>query len=117
MLKKSPLANAAGALNNYVTVEQASDADPNASEEVLPEFSVLCQRFASAEITGGREFQTAMSTYANVNSVMELPYDPVTATITARDRLNMDGRILNIVRAYNQGNNNEKIILWLIEPE
>lgn len=116
MMLKSKIANAAGARNNYVTIERATDAAANSTGEVLPEWTVLCQRWAGSQITGGREFTAAMSVQPMLQSIMELPYDTVTKTITPRDRFNDDGRILNINAVFNQGENNEKIILWLIEP-
>lgn len=116
MLKKSPLVNAAGSRNNWVTIERASDADANSTGEVLPEWTELCGRWAGSQITSGRELTAAMSVQPMLQSIMELPYDPVTMTIKPRDRVNDDGRLLNINAVFNQGENNEKMILWLIEP-
>lgn len=113
---KSKIPNAAGNRNNYVTVERASDADANTTGEVLPEWTLLCGRWVGAKITGGREFTAAMTTIPNLSSIQEMPYDTVTKTITPRDRINDDGRILNIAAVFNEGENNEKMILWLTEP-
>jgi head-tail adaptor len=116
MLKKSPLANAAGKRNNFVTIERATDADANDVNEVLPEWSILCQRFAASKPTTGAEFNAAMTVQPMLKAILELPYDSATATITPRDRIKDGARSLNIAAVFNEGENNEKIILWVIEP-
>jgi hypothetical protein len=113
---KSKLHNAAGPRNNYVTIQRATDSAVNVDHEVLPTFTTLCKRFAGSKIMGGREFLLAMEVQPLLNSIIELPYDSVTRTITPRDRIIDDGRTLNIDRAFNEGENNEKIIIWTIEP-
>lgn len=115
MLPRSKIANAAGLRNNYVTVERASDADANTTGEVLPEWTLLCGRWSSTRITSGREFQAAMTVQPMLRAIQELPYDTVTATISPRDRVKDGDRVLNIDAVFNDGENNEKIILWLIE--
>ncbi len=112
----SKLYNAAGKRNNYLTIERATDATANSTGEVLPEFSVLCKRFASVKPTNGREFTAAMTVQPMLQSILELPYDSVTSTITPRDRVVMGERTLNIGAVFNENQNNEKIILWIIEP-
>jgi len=116
MLKQSPLHNAAGKRNTWITVQRMTDADANDIGEVLPESAVLCERWASAKPTSGREFQAAMATQPLLNGIYELPYDEVTATITPKDRAMLNGRVLNLAAVFNEGENNEKIILWVIEP-
>jgi SPP1 family predicted phage head-tail adaptor len=112
----SKLYNAAGKRNNYLTIERATDATANSTGEVLPEFSVLCKRFASVKPTNGREFTAAMTVQPMLQSILELPYDSTTSTITPRDRVVMGSRTLNIAAVFNENQNNEKIILWIIEP-
>ena len=116
MLKQSPLHNAAGKRNTWITVQRMTDADANDIGEVLPEASVLCERWAAAKPTHSREYQVAMTTQPLLYGVYELPYDPETATITPKDRVLLDGRLLNLAGAINEGENNEKILLWVIEP-
>lgn len=116
MLQRSKLHNAAGPRNNYITIERAADGEADSTGQVLPVFTRLCQRWCSARITGGREFTAALAVQPILQSIQELPYDSVTKTITPRDRMNDDGRILNIAAVFNEGENNEKIILWLMEP-
>lgn len=113
---KSKLPNAAGNRNNYVKIERCTDGDINTVFETPPSFSLLCERFAGTKITGGREFLAAMEVQPLLNSILELPYDSVTKTITPRDRIVFGERTLNIGSAFNEGDNNEKMILWIIEP-
>lgn len=115
MLPKSKIGNAAGQRNTFVVVEQATNAAPNDHYEVLPDFSFLCDRFAEAVPTTGREFQAAMATQPLLNSILKLPYDSITATITPRDRVKIGERILNIASVFNEGENNEKIVVWTME--
>lgn len=116
MLKKSPLHNAAGTRNTWITVQRMTDATANDIGEVLPKATTLCERWAACKPTMGREFQAAMATQPLLNAIYELPYDPETATITPKDRVLIDSRILNLAAVFNEGENNEKIILWVIEP-
>lgn len=116
MLKSSPLHNAAGKRNIWITVQRMTDADANDIGEVLPESSVLCERWAACKPTHSKEYQVAMTTQPLLYGVYELPYDPETATITPKDRVLLDGRTLNLAGAINEGENNEKILLWVIEP-
>lgn len=115
MLPKSKMVNAAGPRNNYVTVLRVSDQSANAIGEVLPQYTKLCDRFVAAKITTGSEFLAAMQIQPMLKSILELPYDSVTKTIRPRDRVLDEGRIQNIDNVFNQGENNEKIILWIIE--
>jgi hypothetical protein len=115
MLPKSKIANAAGPRNNYIQVYRVSDSDANAIGEVLPQYTKLCDRFVSAKITGGTEFLAAMQQQPKLTCILELPYDSVTKTIRSRDQIRDEGRIQHIDRATNQGENNEKIVLWIIE--
>ena len=115
MLKQSPLYNGAGKRNTYVTVERAADATANSTGEVLVTHSTLCNRWAGVKPTTGREFQAAMAAQPLLNAILELTYDAVTATITPRDRVILNGRPLNIAAVFNENENNEKIILWIIE--
>ena len=116
MLKSSPLHNAAGKRNTWITVQRMTDADANDIGEVLPEASVLCEQWAAAKPTYTKEYQVAMTTQPLLYGVYELPYDPETATITPKDRVLLDGRLLNLAGAINEGENNEKILLWVVEP-
>lgn len=115
MLKKSPLHNNAGSRNNYVTVQRASNATANSTGEVLVSWTTLCQRWAASKPTAGREFQAAMMAQPLLQAILELPYDATTKTITPRDRVLDDGRVQNIAAIFNENENNEKIILWIIE--
>lgn len=116
MLKKSGLNNGAGQRNTLVVVQRATSAEPNDANEVLPEWSFLCDRFAKSLPTGGREFQLAMTTQPLLNGIYELPYDEATSTITPRDRIKVGDRIVNIASVFNEAEANEKIILWTMEP-
>ena len=116
MLKNSPLHNAAGKRNTYITIEKVTDADANAIGEVLQNKQTLCERWAACKPTHSREYQVAMTTQPLLYGVYELPYDPETATITPKDCVRIDGRILNLAGVFNENENNEKIILWVIEP-
>jgi SPP1 family predicted phage head-tail adaptor len=116
MLKKSPLHNAVGSRNNFVTIQRATNSGENDNYETLPDFNDLCSRFAGSKVTKGAEFMAALQVQPNLQAIYELPFDSVTKTITPRDRVTIDDRILNIAAAFNEGENNEKIILWLIEP-
>jgi len=75
----------------------------------------LCERWASSKPTTGREFQAAMTVQPLLNAILELPYDGITSTITPRDRVRLNGRLQNIAAVFNENENNEKIILWIIE--
>lgn len=116
MLKKSPLHNSAGVRNTWITIQRISDAPANDVGEVLPEATKLCERWAAAKPTNGREFTAAMAVQPMLYAIYELPYDPETAQITPRDRVLLDSRVLNLAAVFNEGENNEKIILWVIEP-
>lgn len=113
---KSKLHNGAGSRNNYVTVQRAIDAPANDVNEVLPEFVDLGDYFVGSKPTYGREFQAAMQTQPMLKAILELPYDSVTSTITPRDRIVDNGRIMNIELIFNENENNEKIIVWVVEP-
>lgn len=117
MALKKRLANGAGKRNNYVTVMKASDSKPNASGEVIPVWSTLCERFAEAVFSSGREFVAALQVQPLLQGIIKLPFDPLTKTITARDRIVSDGKILNIVAVYNENGDNEKMVLWLQGPD
>ncbi|NBW09970.1 MAG: hypothetical protein EBR82_18285 [Caulobacteraceae bacterium] len=113
---KSSLQNAAGNRNNYVTVERASNGAPNGSYEVPPVFTQVYQGFSETVYTSGREFMMAMQVQPMLNAIMKLPYDENSAQITARDRINDGGVTMNIDAVFNEGTNNEKIVLWLVQP-
>lgn len=115
MLKTSPLYNGAGKRNTYVVIQQAADGTADTTGQVLPVFTTICSRWAAMKPTTGREFQAAMTAQPLLNAILELPYDNVTSTITPRDRVTLNGRHLNIAAVFNESENNEKIILWIIE--
>lgn len=117
MLKQS-MPNSAGRRRTLVKVEIASDAAPNASNEVVPEYLTSFERFAEELLTSGREFQNAMQTVAMLQGILRLPYDSKTAAITSRDRVVIENRILNIAAPpMNEGGANERITLLIVEPE
>jgi SPP1 family predicted phage head-tail adaptor len=64
----------------------------------------------------GREFIAAKTMQPELDSMLELPFDSVTSQITPRDRVLMNGRILNVAAAYDPTNNREKIVLEVMEP-
>jgi SPP1 family predicted phage head-tail adaptor len=117
MALKKKLPNGAGKRNNYVTVQVATDAAPNASGEVLPVWSTLCSRWAETVFSSGREFLAAMQVTPLLQGVIKLPYDALTKTITARHRIVDDGRIFNIAACWNENEDNEKMVLWLVGPD
>lgn len=118
MSLKSTLRTGAGRRRTLVTVEIATDAAPNDSNEVLPEYLTSFNRFAEEMITSGREFQQAMQVVEMLQGIVKLPYDSKTATITARDRVKIGGRVLNLASPpINEGGRNEIMILWVTEVE
>ncbi len=116
MLTKS-LKNGAGKRTVYLTVEQATDAEPNAAGEVLPEFNRLCERWAEVAVSNGREFIAAMQTVPMLQALLKLPYDSKTALITTRDRIKIGSRTLNLASIFNENEANEKIVLWCVEVD
>ena len=118
MSLKPTLRTGAGRRRTVVTIEIATDAAPNDSGEVLPEFRTVFGRYVEEMITSGREFQQAMQTIGLLQGILKLPYDCKTAAITARDRIKIGGRILNIAAPpINEGGRNELVILYVVEPE
>ena len=114
-LKKTAFRNAAGRRNTEITIERAADAAANSTGEVLVSHTTLCKRFAAIKPTTGREFQAAMTVQPLLNAILDVPYDAITSTITPRDRIQFAGRVQNIAAVFNENENNEKIILWIIE--
>ncbi len=114
------LTNSAGKRRTRVEIEIATDAASSSSTSfaVNPEYSTTFTRFAEVMMTSGREFQQAMQTVPMLNGILKLSYDSKTAAISARDRVRIGSRILNIsAPAINEGGRNETVVLWLIEPE
>lgn len=110
----------AGRRRTRVVVEVATDAAANDAGEVhpeyLPENSFI--RYAEEMLTSGREFVQAMQVIALLQGVIKLPYDSATAAITARDRVKIGSRVLNLAAPpINDGGQNRTMILWVVEPE
>ncbi len=118
MSLKPTLRTGAGRRRTAVFIETATDAAPNASNEVVPQYLTGFTRYVEQMITSGREFQQAMQTVGILQGILKLVYDQKTAAITARDRVTIGSRVLNIAAPpINDGGRNEQIILWVIEPE
>jgi SPP1 family predicted phage head-tail adaptor len=116
-LKKS-FRNGAGRRQTLVTVEVATSAAANGSYEVVPQYVTTFTRFAEEMITSGREFQQAMQTVASLQGILKLPYDAKTAAITARDRVTIGSRILELATTpINEGGRNELMVLWVVEHQ
>ena len=96
-------------------VERATDALKDSIGSVQPSFNTLCRRFAELTVTNGREFQAALQTVPLLQAILKLPYDEKTETITARDRIKIGSRVLNIAAIWNEGENNERIVVWCVE--
>jgi SPP1 family predicted phage head-tail adaptor len=105
----------AGRLNRLVSIYRASNSAPNGSYEVVPSYTLLTQRWAEMATNGGREFQAAMQTVAMLQCILKIRYDQITKTITSRDQVQINGRVLNIAAVFNESENNEKIVLWCVE--
>lgn len=112
MLKASPLSNAAGRRNTNVSIQIATDSEPNSMGEVNPEYLTSYTRFAGMALTSGREFVAAMSVQPMLSAIIKLPYDSKTKCITPRDRICFDGKVYNISEVMNEGMANEKMVLW-----
>ena len=114
MLKRSPLGAAAGARNNEVTIQIATDGEPNSMGEVKPVYLTSYPRWVEEAVTSGREFVAAMSVQPMLNAIVKLPYDDRTKFIKPTDRLCDHGKIFNISEVKNENNANEKMALWCI---
>lgn len=112
---KSALVNGAGKRNTRVEVQRATSGEANTAGEVLPEFNTFCARFAEVAASGGREFQAALQTVPMLQEIVKLHYDGKTSTITARDRIVIGSRTLNIAAVFNEAEANEKIVIWCVE--
>jgi SPP1 family predicted phage head-tail adaptor len=108
----------AGKRRVRVVCQVASSAAANGSYEVLPTFTSSFERFAEDLKTSGREFTIAMQQVGNLYGIIKLPYDPKTASLTARDRVIIDGSILHIAAPPNNENGQrERIVLWVVQAE
>lgn len=109
------LKQAAGRRDAFVTIETASDGTATDTGEVVPEWSILCSRWAEIAVSSGREFQQAMQTVPQLTAIVKLPYDSKTATITQRDRIRLKTRTINIAAVWNEKEANQQIVLWCVE--
>jgi len=115
---KPTLQYGAGKRQNRITIQVASDAPPNGSNEVVPQYLTSFDRFCEQLVQSGREFQNAMQTVGLLQGILKLPYDAKTAAISARDRVVIGGQIYNIAAPpINDGGANTQIILWVVMPE
>jgi len=118
MSLKKTFRNGAGRRQTPVVIQLASSSAANGSYEKTPEYLTSFTRFAEEMITSGREFQLAMQTVASLQGILKLPYDTKTAAITARDRVVIGSRTLELATTpINDGGRNEQMILWVIEHE
>ena len=118
MSLKLRLKNAAGKRGTLVTIQTATDATRTASGDVNPQYLTEFSRYVEEMITSGREFQQAMQVVAMLQGILRLPFDDKTAAISARDRVAVNGRVLNLAAPpINDGGRNETIILWVAEVE
>jgi len=115
---KPTLAFGAGRRRVKVTCQIATDAPPNASNEVLPQYLSSFDRSAEDLKTSGKEFAFAMQQVASLYGIIKLAYDPKTAALSSRDRLIVNGQILHIAAPPNNENSqNERIVLWVVQAE
>lgn len=118
MALRKTFRNGAGRRQTLVTVEVATTALANDSYERVPEYKTTFTRFAEEMITSGREFQQAMQTIASLSGILKLPYDERTAAITARDRVTIGSRVLDLATTpINEGGRNETMVLWVVEHQ
>ena len=118
MSMRKTFRNGAGRRQTLVTCQVATSAAANASHERVPEYLTTFTRFAEEMITSGREFQQAMQTVASLQGILKLPYDTKTAALTARDRVTIGSRILELATTpINEGGRNELMVLWVIEHQ
>lgn len=117
MLPRSKITNAAGVRNNEVTIQVATDGEPNSMGEVKPVYLTSYKRWCETALTSGREFTAAMSIQPMLNAIIKLPHDSVTKSITPRDRIVDGGKVFNIAEVVNEGTNNEKMVLWCIRVD
>lgn len=115
MLRSKVVGNAAGLFNKLVVVEKATNAAPNSTHEVVPEFKNTESRWAELVCTSAREFVSAMQVTPMLSEIVKLRYDTFTKKITAKDRLRIGERILNIAGVWNENETNEKIVIWCVE--
>lgn len=114
------LKRAAGKRRTWVKVQKATDAASSAATSfaVNPEYLTEFGRWGEEMMTSGYEFQQALQTIASLQGVLRLSFDPKTAGISARDRVTIGNRVLEIAcPAINEGGRNETILLYLIETE
>ena len=103
--------------NNKVQIQKATDASPNSVSEVLPVYTTTYPRWASIQPTSGREFMAAMQVLPTLNSIVVMQWDSKTSQISARDRIVIKDRTLNIAAVFNEGEDNHFIVLWCVEVE
>ncbi len=115
MLRSKVVGNAAAIFNRLVTIEKATDSAPNSAHEVVPVFTKTQPRWAEVVATSAREFVSAMQVTPMLSEIIKLRFDSFTKTITARDRLTIGSRIMNIAGVWNENETNEKIVIWCVE--
>lgn len=101
----------AGRLRKLVTIEAVTETQ-NARGEPIQTWAPEAVVWASIEPLSGREFVTAQQRVSDVTHQVGLRYRP---GLTPKKRLNMAGRIFNILTTLNVGERNRSLELLVKE--
>lgn len=115
---RSKFQNAAGNRNKLITIQKATNSVSNDANEVLPVFTQTFEPYYAELVTSNaREFLAAMQAVPMLQGIAKVVYDSNTVNISARDRIVIGGRTLNIAGVFNENETNEKIVIWYVEVE
>lgn len=106
---------AAGAMNKRVRIMRASNGAATGSGAVTPVYAELCHPWAEIAPYAGREFQAALTTVPLLQSIVKIRWNATSKTITARDRVVLGDRTLEIAAVFNEGEKNRRMVLWCVE--